>query len=454
MSDPWKKPVSGEEFHPSASQFGHFIDAARANHQRAKDPKQPLELDAGIVLVRNDTGADLTGYRPVIGLGPPLIRPDQRPNIVLTRPLFSGVDPDDDAWAVLEGPLGAGKTCRAVASGVAWVLVEIVNELHQYCTAQSGSANLVSANQGSGFILWRGSLDSGSGSGGNLRWCIVRVSNPQDGESDAIGSTDGSGNPSGSGDVSGDPSGSGDDGPDQVPPDANGDCPSGYYKVRETVYLGDADLCNLGSGSTSGSNGAMEKCTCKKMSNYADCCGTTSGSGSSQEELEDAFNDGSEACRLAFGLYHTGEEVSAGAECDEDDHWTSAGANTGVKANGVAGPWIANNATSKWLHPVCDAESTELNEGETTYTLEFEIPEGTDLSAVRIVGRMAGDDSISHGVYSCTPSDPGVSTECFTEWTYFEFDDPQIGTNTAEFVVNNELNQTGVRVEWSAQCVE
>lgn len=169
MTDPLRKPVSGEDFIPSARQFGAFIDAAQRSQFQARDPRQLIgEKDFGVVLVQNDTGSDLTADRPIVKLGDPLIVPDDRDTVVFERPIFSGETPAaGDPWAILMGPLVDGAIGRAVVSGVTWAKVDFSDSSHMACDAD-GVDVLDSAAGGTGEILWR------AGTSGE-QWALVKM---------------------------------------------------------------------------------------------------------------------------------------------------------------------------------------------------------------------------------------------------------------------------------------
>lgn len=130
MSDPLHKPIAGEPFVPSAKQFGMFIESA----QRAERASQELrglvaEPDSGVVLVRNDTGADITHEHAVIAfdnINDVVIAPSEREGVVFERPVFPGITPVAEGTAtkrfgILQQPLKDGEIGKAVVSGVSWV---------------------------------------------------------------------------------------------------------------------------------------------------------------------------------------------------------------------------------------------------------------------------------------------------------------------------------------------
>lgn len=175
MTDPLRKPVSGEEFVPSAKQFGLFIDAANSIRNQSRETKQlKAELDRGVVLVRNDTGADLTAERPILALDDPLYNPSNRLNAAYERPVFSGIVPQfglspEKKWVVLSGPCADGAISKAVATGVAWVKISVTDSAHTRCTTEDGeTSRLISSDSGEAEILWK---EEGPG----VKWAVVRL---------------------------------------------------------------------------------------------------------------------------------------------------------------------------------------------------------------------------------------------------------------------------------------
>lgn len=159
--DIWRKPTSGEPFRPNARQQAALLEFAQKLFDRPGEALE-REVDPGIIMIRNDTGGDLTIDHAIVGLGDPLIIPDDRSNIVYERPIFEGVTPDEDVhrgrYAVCLGPVFSNQFVLAVVSGWAWCKVTINNADHVEVEVVNGSTaalQTVADGNGSARLLWR-----------------------------------------------------------------------------------------------------------------------------------------------------------------------------------------------------------------------------------------------------------------------------------------------------------
>jgi hypothetical protein len=145
---------------------------------RSNSGKRQVEPD--IVLVRNDSGADVTGYHPVLGLGGAVKLPSDSETVVTVNPIaFSGEMPaagHTGKFVVLLGPVHDGEWQLGVVSGVTWVKVSGEGDYADVAVGETGF--LECGDAGSGFVLWVGESD-----GDGLKWAVVRLSNPSGGES-------------------------------------------------------------------------------------------------------------------------------------------------------------------------------------------------------------------------------------------------------------------------------
>lgn len=173
MSDPQRKPISGEPFVPSARQFGQFIDTVRRVDELARNQQSRRgdAYDPTRVWISNETGGNLVGARPIVGLGEPLLPPSS-PR-ALERPTFRGIFSEDaDRFAVLQGPLRAGSIAPAVVAGVTWVRLLVTSETeHIEQAAPDSATRLRLIDTGSAFVLWR---EGGNGE----QWALVRLGQP------------------------------------------------------------------------------------------------------------------------------------------------------------------------------------------------------------------------------------------------------------------------------------
>jgi hypothetical protein len=116
----------------------------------------------------------------------------------------------------------------------------------------------------------------------------------------------------------------------------------------------------------------------------------------------------------------------------------------------VAGPWLANTETSKWIGPAFftdTAAGAADDSGNYSYAISFDLT-GFDLSNIVITGDWATDnagvDILLNGV-----STANENTNQFVSLTPFTISAGfQAGPNSLEFIVNNAAaGYTGLRVE-------
>src|SRR6185295_10724842 len=115
----------------------------------------------------------------------------------------------------------------------------------------------------------------------------------------------------------------------------------------------------------------------------------------------------------------------------------------------VAGPWVANTSTGKWIGPQLNTSASAV--GVYTYRTTIDLT-GRDPSTAVIIGRWAtdnqGNDILVNGVSTGNPPNPG-----FTAYTPFILASSNAtfvaGPNTIDFVVENvqAVGYTGLRVE-------
>lgn len=107
------------------------------------------------------------------------------------------------------------------------------------------------------------------------------------------------------------------------------------------------------------------------------------------------------------------------------------------------GPWVPNNANSRWIGP---DQSSQGPAGNYTYATQFTLPANTNLATVNVSGMWATDDpglDIEINTLSTGQISAGFSTLVpFSITSGF-----QIGLNTIEFLVQNAGGPTGLRVD-------
>ncbi len=147
-------------------------------------------------------------------------------------------------------------------------------------------------------------------------------------------------------------------------------------------------------------------------------------------------------------LYNTGVDAAGVATTGNgaDLHWTLAGgpAYTGATNNTFPiGPWISEDATSRWVTPTDNAATlTDAADNTYTFTETFSLA-GYDAATAAFTGRYAADNAVDsitlNGV--ALASSPGG----FSSWTSFDSTGGTFnaGDNTLTFVVRNFANGGG-----------
>ena len=148
-------------------------------------------------------------------------------------------------------------------------------------------------------------------------------------------------------------------------------------------------------------------------------------------------------------LYNTGVDATGAATIGNgaDLHWMLA---DGPAYNGATngtfpiGPWISEDATSRWITPTPDAGTlTDAVDNTYSFTETFSLT-GYSAATASFTGRYAGDNAIDsitlNGV--ALVSSPGG----YSSWTSFDSTGGNFnaGDNTLTFVVRNFGNGGGV----------
>ncbi len=179
MGDDLKKVHPGDPLAGlPAGAYNAFVDAARAHQARQGDegagtPAPPRE--SGVVLVKNNSGADVARYG-VLGIDGVLISPTDNEGEFCERPCLEGITPATAAhrghFVILAEPIPKDKLGRAWLTGhcVARIWMRQAVTLHPYADVKDGdSGHLESAEEGRAEILW---VESG---GGATKWALVRL---------------------------------------------------------------------------------------------------------------------------------------------------------------------------------------------------------------------------------------------------------------------------------------
>ncbi len=118
----------------------------------------------------------------------------------------------------------------------------------------------------------------------------------------------------------------------------------------------------------------------------------------------------------------------------------------------VAGPWLANTATSKWIRPRRDTSGAAP--GDYVYRTSINVPADRDPSTIIILGRWASDN-VGSDIQVNGISTGNLGNNQFTAYSPFAIASSNAtfttGINTIDFFVNNAgltPGWTGLRVEF------
>jgi len=172
MGDTLKKVQAGQPLKIPATAYNAFVDVARAHQQNQTElagAGRPAARHADLVLVRNDSGADVSRFG-VLAISDSVFAPTDAE--FKNRVVFAGVTPTSSPhgrFVVTAEPIKAGEIGAAFADGVCPVQIDVTDDEHsQADTALSTTEHLESRHGGAAAILWR---SGGTG----LQWAIVRL---------------------------------------------------------------------------------------------------------------------------------------------------------------------------------------------------------------------------------------------------------------------------------------
>ena len=170
-----RKVKSGDPLKISAATFNTFIDVARdyqaRQHQQGQGSRAAVR-HSGLVLVRNDSGADWQRF-DVLGVSGPVFDPAADEDAFKNQPALVGVTPTEASHAgrfvVLLEPVAAGEVGLACGSGVCLVHIYVEDASLKFADVNDGSAaSLKTSRTGSATILWK------AGSTGTV-WAVVKI---------------------------------------------------------------------------------------------------------------------------------------------------------------------------------------------------------------------------------------------------------------------------------------
>lgn len=165
-------PIRGDKIRIEARDWARLLRLLDGKGDVRRGSVDPLPDGRDIIRVRNDTEADLDRFS-VVGLGAPLILPDENLEQFHRHLLFSGGDPVVGRFAVLLNPIPDGEIGPAAASGLVPVQLVVSSEADtagwEWAEADVADATALEvAEAGSAQILWR---ETGTGT----VWGVVRL---------------------------------------------------------------------------------------------------------------------------------------------------------------------------------------------------------------------------------------------------------------------------------------
>lgn len=169
--DDLKKVQRGQALRIPASAYNAFIDAAADFRNRTlgiESRYKQRDSRSGVVIVRNQSGSALDQFA-VVELGSVIIGPSDNEQEFRSRTTFDVTTPAEEPgpMAILQEPIAAGGTGRAMVFGVTPVRVDVTDEEHEYAeVTPSEPGYLTSAETGAARVLYK---ESGTGE----VWAVV-----------------------------------------------------------------------------------------------------------------------------------------------------------------------------------------------------------------------------------------------------------------------------------------
>jgi hypothetical protein len=174
-----KKVRPGDPLVIPAATFNTFIDAARDYQERQRSTQRDAhrdQLDSGIVLVRNESGADRERF-DVLGIEGPIIERVDNEEEFKQRVALRGVVPSTPhagKFAILLEPAKDQAIVRACVDGVCVVRVRMVDEAHTSADIAVGVASrLESGDSGTARLLWVEPVEDRQDP--EIAWTVARI---------------------------------------------------------------------------------------------------------------------------------------------------------------------------------------------------------------------------------------------------------------------------------------
>ncbi|MCG3128250.1 MAG: hypothetical protein CHACPFDD_03127 [Phycisphaerae bacterium] len=179
MAGPMQKVKRGDPLVIPAATFNTFIDAARDFQQRQRSARRDAvreQRDTGIVLVRNESGADRERF-DVLGIEGPIIERVDNEDEFKQRVALRGVvpsSPHPGKFAILLEPAKDQAIVRACVDGVCVVRVRMVDEAHTSADIAVGVASrLDSGDSGTARLLWVEPVEDRQDP--EIAWTVARI---------------------------------------------------------------------------------------------------------------------------------------------------------------------------------------------------------------------------------------------------------------------------------------
>lgn len=133
------------------------------------------------VLVRNDTGADITVDHGIVGIGDSLIDPfdAESPQETYWMPQISGEEPSTEdhegKFAILCGAVKQNQYVEAIVAGTTWVRVLVNDTGDDFAEMEDGEVEYLKTATGGGCqILFLGADEREDEEEEDIRWALVR----------------------------------------------------------------------------------------------------------------------------------------------------------------------------------------------------------------------------------------------------------------------------------------
>ncbi len=168
----------GQPFAPSATAWNSFIEAANAHKSSAakptQRPKANRQYNGNLITIQNKSGEVVEQYH-ALGLGNPLVLPEDNEDEFRTRIVLEGVEPSADLagrFCIVQETIAVDGFGLAMVSGTSLAWIDLAGEADTHVELDEGTA-LVSSTSGTAAILWvSGGVGEADATG--EQWAVVR----------------------------------------------------------------------------------------------------------------------------------------------------------------------------------------------------------------------------------------------------------------------------------------